>query len=51
MNRPNLKTADEPIVGDAAAPFQKFTSTMKKLVAMPKSAVDEKPKHGKKNRK
>lgn len=47
MNRPNLKSADDRLVEDGAAAFQKFQSTMKKLVALPKSAVDEKPKAGK----
>ncbi|MDB5353923.1 MAG: hypothetical protein JWN24_376 [Phycisphaerales bacterium] len=51
MSRPRLKSADEPLVDDAAAAFQKFQSTMKKLVALPKSAADEKPKHAKKKRR
>jgi hypothetical protein len=51
MNRPNFKSPDEPLVDDAASAIDRARSALKKLVALPKSAVDEKPKHAKKKRK
>jgi len=51
MNRPNLKSADEQIVDDPAAAMDRTRSALKKLIALPKSALEGKQGHAKKKRR
>jgi len=44
MKYAGMKTADDVIAPDGAAGIQKFTSALRKLVAVPKSAVEGKSK-------
>lgn len=40
MNRPNLKTADEPLVDDPAAAMQRTILAARKALAVPKAKID-----------
>jgi hypothetical protein len=44
MKRSGLKTMNDPLTSDPAAAFHNFETAMKKIVALPKSALAEKPK-------